>query len=301
MTLNWAWFIGVFIVYLAVNLYVCIKQSKNVKSIGDFALGGITVGPVVIAFSFFATRLSASTYLGEPGFTYAYGWPYSWIGVFNAAFWLAVILVITRRMRIYSGALGSLTVPDFIGQRYESGFLRVWTSIACSVFYILLMVAQYKGIVALFTTLLGIPQWPIVIVFSLIALFYVNIGGFRSVAYTDFIQGILMVVIAVVIFLVSFNAMGWSFAHANAELIKIDPALAAPYQDSGLFSLRGVIFLPLYLFISLVSNPYCTIRLMAISDVGRKSFKRFGVTLLSIGMICMLMYCVGIFGRVLFP
>lgn len=299
--LSWGMFIGFFAIYLIINLIVVIKSGKNVKGIGDFALGGYTLGPVVIAFSFFATRLSASTYLGEPGFTYAYGWPYSWIGVFNAAFWLAVVLIVTRRIRLYSEALGSLTVPDFIGRRYDSNFLRIWTSLACSVFYILLIVAQYKGIVALFNTLLGIPSSIIIIAFSIVALIYVNIGGFKSVVYTDFIQGILMVIIATVMFITVLNAGGWSFAKVNTELASIDPQLVATYQDSGLFSLTGVIFLPLYLFISLATNPYCTIRLMAITNVNRKQYKTFGITLLSIGMICMMMYIVGIFGRTLFP
>lgn len=59
--------------------------------------------------------------------------------------------------------------------------------------------------------------------------------------------------------------------------------------------------MPFYLFVSLVANPYCTIRLMAMTNVGRKSFKKFGLTLISVGMICMLMYMSGLFGRVLYP
>lgn len=299
MSLNIGWFIGIFAVFLAINLVVAIKVSKGTSGINQFALG--KVGAIVLAFSFFATRLSASTYLGEPGFCWSTGWPYSWIGVFNAAFWLATILVVARRMRTYSGALGSLTVPDFLGQRYNSNFLRIWTSVGCSIFYIMLMVAQYKGVIALFTTLFGLNKALIIVIFSIICVLYVNIGGFKSVAWTDFIQGILMVLIAITIFITAFKAVGWSFADVNTKLTAIDPELAKPVASSGLYSLIGVICLPFYLFISLVSNPYCTIRLMALTDVGKKNFKKFGVTLLSIGMICMLMYCTGIFGRVLFP
>lgn len=299
MNLNLGWFIGIFAAFLALNLYVAIKVSKGTEHISGFALGG--VGPIVLAFSFFATRLSASTYLGEPGFCWATGWPYSWIGIFNAAFWLATILVVARKMRLYSGALNSLTVPDFLGKRYDSKFLRIWTCIGCTIFYIMLMVAQYKGIVALFTTLFGLNKVVVIVVFSAIALLYVNIGGFKSVAWTDFIQGALMVIIAVVIFITAFKAVGWSFADVNTQLKTIDPELAKPVASSGIYNWIGVICLPFYLFISLVSNPYCTIRLMALTDVKKSSFKKFGVTLLSVGMICMLMYCTGIFGRVLFP
>ena len=117
----------------------------------------------------------------------------------------------------------------------------------------------------------------------------------------DFLQGILMAIIAVVIFIAAFKAVGWSFADVNTQLSAIDPNLVQPFNESGLYSLSGVIAMPFYLFVSLVANPYCTIRLMAMTNVGRKSFKKFGLTLISVGMICMLMYMSGLFGRVLYP
>ena len=170
-----------------------------------------------------------------------------------------------------------------------------------SIFYILLIVSQYKGAIALFSTLFGMDKTVIIVAFSLFAIILVNIGGFKSVAWTDFLQGILMVIIAVVIFIAAFKAVGWSFADVNTQLSAIDPNLVQPFNESGLYSLSGVIAMPFYLFVSLVANPYCTIRLMAMTDVGRKSFKKFGLTLISVGMICMLMYMSGLFGRVLYP
>ena len=280
MNINVGWFIAAFAAYFIINIVVSLRVSKGTSGISGFALG--QVGPVVLAFSFFATRLSASVYLGEPGIMWTSGWPYSWIGILNAAFWTATIIIVARRMRTYSGALGALTVPDFLGQRYDSNFLRIWTCL-------------------LYTSDAADDKAVIIVAFSLFAIILVNIGGFKSVAWTDFLQGILMVIIAVVIFIAAFKAVGWSFADVNTQLSAIDPNLVQPFNESGLYSLSGVIAMPFYLFVSLVANPYCTIRLMAMTDVGRKSFKKFGLTLISVGMICMLMYMSGLFGRVLYP
>lgn len=129
----------------------------------------------------------------------------------------------------------------------------------------------------------------------------VSTGGFKSVAWTTFFQGIIMIAVGLIIFLVAFKEVGWSFADVNTQLAQVDPNLARPFAESGLYSLGGVIALPFYLFISLVSNPYCTIRLMALTDCSKKNFKKFSMTLISIGMICFLLYCSGLFGRVLFP
>ena len=84
MNINVGWFIAAFAAYFIINIVVSLRVSKGTSGISGFALG--QVGPVVLAFSFFATRLSASVYLGEPGIMWTSGWPYSWIGILNAAF-----------------------------------------------------------------------------------------------------------------------------------------------------------------------------------------------------------------------
>lgn len=70
-----------------------------------------------------------------------------------------------------------------------------------------------------------------------------------------------------VIFIAAFKTVGWSFADVNTQLSAIDPNLVQPFNESGLYSLSGVIAMPFYLFVSLVANPYCTIRLMAMTNV----------------------------------
>ena len=100
MNINVGWFIAAFAAYFIINIVVSLRVSKGTSGISGFALG--QVGPVVLAFSFFATRLSASVYLGEPGIMWTSGWPYSWIGILNAAFWTATIIIVARRMRTYS-------------------------------------------------------------------------------------------------------------------------------------------------------------------------------------------------------
>lgn len=295
------WVLGAFLAYTVVCLFIGYISSKGENTIEQFSLGGRVFGPVVIAFTYFSTRLSASAYLGEPGFIYKFGWPYHWIGVFNAAFWLAAVLVLTRRIRLYSDNLKTMTVPDFLGERYQSSFLRVYTGLLMVLFYILIMYAQYKGVVALFSTLLGWAPVSILVVFTLVVLVYVSMGGFKAVVYTDVFQGVLMIALTIVLWAVSFSKVGWSYAGVNQKLMAMDPNLVSLSQPSGLFSTIGVIALPFYLFISLVTNPYCAMRMMAIRDTKRKTFFTFTATLLTAGMVCFLMYNMGLFARVLYP
>ena len=135
--------------------------------------------------------------------------------------------------------------------------------------------------------------------FSLFAIILVNIGGFKSVAWTDFLQGILMAIIAVVIFIAAFKAVGWSFADVNTQLSAIDPNLVQPFNESGLYSLSGVIAMPFYLFVSLVANPYCTIRLMAMTNVdsviptiAQNLLPEWGLAIVAVGLFASMMACV---------
>jgi len=294
-------------IYLIINVLIGWWSKEKAKTVEGWMLGRRMFGPVVVAFAYFATRLSASAYIGEPAWCYSYGWPYHWIGVFNAAFWTAAVLLMTGRLRDYSFGLRTLTVPEFLGERYQSATLRVYTSALLVLFYLLMIYAQLKGVVSLLNVTIGTaPMWAIII-FAIIVMIYVILGGYVSVIYTDVIQGILMVIFAVVIFGVSFAAVGFSYANVETQLNMINPALNSFSQGwagisaTPLFSDLGVICLPFYLFISLVTNPYCAVRFMSLKDSRGSTIFKFTATLITTGLVTFLLYNAGLFARILYP
>jgi Na+/pantothenate symporter len=124
--------------------------------------------------------------------------------VFSFAAWRWV----APRLRRFTEELDSLTIPDFIGFRFDSAAARVAAAmivVFASLFY---MTAVFKGIGGLVQTFLGIPYAAAITVVFFVVVGYTMVGGFISVVKTDAVQGVVMIVAAVLMFGGTVRAAG---------------------------------------------------------------------------------------------
>ena len=115
------------------------------------------------------------------------------------ATWLSWRLV-APRLRYFTAALESVTVPDFLAVRFASPRLRVLTGLVVVFSSLLYLIAIFKGAGNLFQVFLGIPYRSAVGLTLAIVMVYTSVGGFLSVVRTDVVQGILMVIGSLLIF-----------------------------------------------------------------------------------------------------
>src|SRR5699024_12560677 len=54
-------------------------------------------------------------------------------------------LLLLKKLRARSEELGSLTIPQFLGQHFNSDGVRIIIALAICIFYLLPLVAQFKG------------------------------------------------------------------------------------------------------------------------------------------------------------
>lgn len=154
----------------------------------------------MIGVSFFATFASTNSYIGHAGKGYAYGAP--WL-IFAALIVLATWLSWRRvapRLRYFTSALESVTVPDFLAVRFASPGLRAVTGLVVAFSSLLYLIAIFKGAGNLFRLFLDIPYQSAVGLTLVFVMAYTSVGGFVSVVRTDVVQGILMVVGSLLIF-----------------------------------------------------------------------------------------------------
>lgn len=188
----------------------------------EYYLGGRSTPTVVLAFSYVTSSVSAAAFMGDPGVMSTIGWPYYWvvIGIIPGLILPAVLLM--RRMRMQADKLGSLTIPEYLGQRYNSKTLQLIIAGVISVFYIFPLVAQFKGAAILLESFTGISFDMGLVIITAIIIFYVIVGGLRSVAWTDFAQGFPMLIISITLLVVSLNAVG-GFSGLEDKLAAINP------------------------------------------------------------------------------
>ena len=197
-----------FLLYTGVLVAHAWQAQRQTKGIEDYYVGGRTMGGVVIGLSFFATYSSTNSFIGMAGQAYTYG--VAWLLLIPAvvAFSFLSWVVVAPRLRRFAVQLGSLTIPDFIGFRFGSTAARVIASIIvifASLFY---LTAIFKGIGNTLEAFLDIPYTLAVWVTFVIVVTYTAVGGFISVVKTDAVQGIILLLGALILSYTVVNAAG---------------------------------------------------------------------------------------------
>jgi len=195
-------------VYTVILAYSGWVGNRKTKGLADYYVGGRKMGGWVIGLSFFATYASTNSFVGFAGRTYAWGIPWLLFIPAAVAFSLFAWTVVAPRLRAWTKAMDSLTIPDFIGFRFDSTPARVLAAVivvAASFFY---MTAVFKGIGNLLETFLEIRYEVSIVIVFFIVMTYTMIGGFISVVKTDAVQGVVMVIAAILLFTGTVDAAG---------------------------------------------------------------------------------------------
>ncbi|MDR0403694.1 MAG: sodium transporter [Treponema sp.] len=199
------------IVFLAVMTGIGIWGMKKTKNLGDFFLGGRSLGPWVSAVAYGTSYFSAVIFIGFAG---TQGWQFGlnalWIALGNAIIGAgAAWLVLARRTRRMTQNLDTMTMPEFLQERYDAKHLK---PVAASIIFFFLLpysASVFKGLGHLFEAVFGIPYDIALLVMIAFTGVYLILGGYFAIAVTDFIQGIIMFAgAAVMIFVISGKGGG---------------------------------------------------------------------------------------------
>lgn len=307
MTLQ-AWsliMLSVFIVFLlGIAIWADIKNKKGTTGAEvEYFLGGNTIPAFVLAVSYVVSANSASCYMGEPGAMSVVGWPYYWVVIAFIPGMILPAVFLMRKMRSQAAKLGSLTIPEYLGDRYNSDALRVIVAALVILLYIPVLIAQFKGSAILLETFLGIPYNLGVVITVVIMVLFVAIGGLRSVAWTDFVQGIPMIIISLILVFVSFKAVGGfsgletMLAEHNADMLRI----VQENEPGAIMPLSGVIGNFVFYAVIFISQPYLCARFLAVPNIKKKTITNFLLVTLITTVLIELFYLTGLTGRVLYP
>ncbi len=184
-----------FTFYLLVILAVGIYAAKRTKNLKDFALGGHRLGPWVIAFSERASGESAWLIIGLPGAALMLGLFELWTVIGCISGIIVSWLLIAKPMRRATELYNALTLPELLSKKFndESGLIRFLASLIITFFFTFYVAAQFSGAGKVLNVTFGITHLEGMLLGALIIVFYTIMGGFTAVAWTDMIQGIIMI------------------------------------------------------------------------------------------------------------
>lgn len=238
----WYVLIGYFVVVVAIGFWT----GRGNKSSEDFLVAGRSIGAVVGGAALAATQMSAGTFVGTmgvhwmTGVSYQWFWPGLWLG------WLVSALWVAPKMQKFK----ALTVPDYIGQRYNSNVAKGIAAVLIFVALTVSLIGQYVAGGVLLQTVFGIPHIYGSIITIAITMVYTFKGGMKASAYSDFVQALIMAgcfFAAVPILVMQAGGM----SHIAAFVRELDPRLTGFY-----YSIKDLFGFAMVFGVSMAVMPY---------------------------------------------
>lgn len=195
----------VFFLVLAVYVLVGFVLVRYIDIPEDFYVMDRRAGGILIAGTLFASYMSASTMMGIAGIVYSEG-AVMWLVIYGSWPGLVVgMMYVGRRLR----ALEDLTMPDFIGDRYDSELVRAVATVIMIVGLVGYGVIQLIGAGYLLADVLGVVNYQqIVLLFGGALLVFTVAGGMYSVVVTDTLMGVTMVITGLVLAPIAIQTAG---------------------------------------------------------------------------------------------
>lgn len=180
------------VLYLVGTLALGVWAGTRIKNTSDFAIAGRSLPLAMVITTTFATWFGAETVMGIPAKFVQGGLNAIVEDPFGAGTCLILVGAFFAA-KLYR--LNLLTIGDFYRQRYGKG-VEVFCSAAIILSYLGWVAAQITALGLVFTVLTNgaMSETTGMIVGTLAVLIYVVVGGFLAVAWTDFIQMIVLVV-----------------------------------------------------------------------------------------------------------
>lgn len=254
------------------------------------------MGAWTVAFTGFATAFSTSLLVVGASTSYQYGAVAQWIGVPQALGIAVMFLLFSLPLNEMSDKLNSLTISEFLGNRYKSDAIRALSALVLFVFCIGHLIVIYRGMGLAIAEIMHVPYWLAVVLSGFLAALYTAYGGQIAVARTDLVQGWIMTIGMIVLIPVAiYRAGGFNAIHSG--LAAISPQLV---ETPGNYPMGIFLGLVVVFSLGMLGQPQLIYRAMFIEK--KKDIPKIAILAFIFSLIaCWISYYSGSVGRVLIP
>ncbi|MGB7061739.1 MAG: sodium:solute symporter family protein [Candidatus Zixiibacteriota bacterium] len=174
------------LIYLLILIGVGAIRSRSVKTQTDFMVAGRKLPAAVLVGTLLATWIGSGSIIAGAGLSYNKGFAALW---FDAGVWVAIIVLyfVAARAR----KLAQFTVPDLLEIRYNK-VARILGSLTTIIAYTAIVSYQFKAGGMVLNMVAGIPVDQGIILTAVFVIAYTALAGMISVAYTDVVNGVVL-------------------------------------------------------------------------------------------------------------
>ncbi|MCB9765718.1 MAG: hypothetical protein H6739_38445 [Alphaproteobacteria bacterium] len=281
---------GLFLLYMAGTGWLAWLGHKKTSDIESFAVGKGDLHPGVVGVTLAASIASTATFIINPGFVYVHGVSalmHLGVAVFGGV--MLGLFTMSVQFRRIGARAGALTIPQWVAQRYGSPGLGVLFALInlLSLSFVVLIVG---GLSIVMQQTLGLSNVESLLLIIGFVFSYIFIGGTYAHAYTNTLQGLIMVVVCVVILASGLHLFGDGVGAFMDRVAAVDPNLVRGVNpESVLFSSPFTVYISgFFIGFALVCQPHIMTKALYVKT-DRAVWTFLGVTFVVFGLFTALL------------
>lgn len=230
-------------------LYIGIAIYNKARQTSEFYVAGRGVPAVFNGMAIGADWMSAASFIGMAGTVMMLGYD----GLAYIMGWTGGYLFLTFLLAPQLRKYGRYTVPEFIGDRYNSHAARVLAAVCTIIISFTYSIGQLSGSGVVIGRLFEIDAFYGTMLGAILIAFYATFGGMKGVTWTQVAQYIILIIayLIPVIFMsfqITGNPIPWlSYGEIVSKLGEIDRELGlseyfAPFTNGTKWQFLALLF-----------------------------------------------------------
>lgn len=241
--------VSLVIILATFGLYIGIAIYNKAKATSDFYVAGRGVPPIFNGMAIGADWMSAASFIGMAGTIMILGYD----GLAYIMGWTGGYLLLTFLLAPQLRKYGRYTVPEFIGDRFDSHTARVIAAICTIIICFTYSIGQLSGSGVVIGRLFEIDAKLGTMIGVVLIAFYAAFGGMKGITWTQVAQYCILIIayLIPIIFMslqVTGNPLPWlSYGHVIEEMGEIDRQLGiseyfAPFEMGTKWQFLALLF-----------------------------------------------------------
>ncbi|MBI2316027.1 MAG: sodium:solute symporter family protein [Betaproteobacteria bacterium] len=263
--------VGIYMVAVLVIGWIAYRVSESTPA--DFFLANRTLGPIVLTMTNVASVFSAFTFLGAAGISYRFGAGWFMAQATGNAMLGFTLWLVGRRVYVVSRRRDYLTPAQMFGERFDSPRIRDLWALLMLIASVPYLAIQPVGAGYAFSGVTGgaISYEMGATLIMVVTVAYVLLGGMRSVAWTDVLQGFMMIIFLGVAMGVAVSVAG-GFGAAGAKIARDFPDLFMRPGPNNFWTLQSIMSWWLIFLSNVAFLPIILIRFMSAKNIRSLKF-----------------------------
>ena len=236
--------------YMALCVAIGLWALKRTRNTSDFFMASRNLGVLITGIALFSSIMSGFGFVGGPGLVYRMGISSFWILVTTPIGFALAFFLVAKRIRLFAELRNSISLPDIAAARYRCPKVRGLVAVAILCGVIAYLATQIRAMAFVLQEIFASNGvWGhdsvvfCVVVSCTVLVFYCVTGGIIASVYTDLFQGIVMVVVAVLIFVGAVGAIEGGMGGMMEVILKDNAEAAGPWGTLGMLGCLSWFFL----------------------------------------------------------